>query len=43
MGALDAAASEYYNAETGLYVFESTGAQMTSEQKVEFWKEWVAK
>lgn len=41
--ALDAAASEYYNAETGLYVFESTGAQMTSEQKVEFWKEWVGK
>ena len=41
--ALDAAASEYYDAETGLYNFESTGAQMTSEQKVEFWKEWVSK
>lgn len=41
--ALDAAASEYYNAETGLYTFESTGAQMTSEQKVDFWKEWVNK
>jgi enolase len=41
--ALDAAASEYYDAESGLYKFESTGAQMTSEQKVEFWKEWVEK
>ena len=41
--ALDAAASEYYDAETGLYNFESTGVQMTSEQKVEFWKEWVSK
>ncbi len=41
--ALDAAASEYYNAETGLYTFESTGAQMNSEQKVAFWKEWVNK
>ncbi len=41
--ALDAAASEYYDNETGLYNFESTGVQMTSEQKVEFWKEWVAK
>ena len=41
--ALDAAASEYYDEETGLYNFESTGVQMTSEQKVEFWKEWVDK
>ena len=41
--ALDAAASEYYDAETGLYNFESTGVQMNSEQKVEFWKEWVSK
>lgn len=41
--ALDAAASEYYDDETGLYNFESTGVKMTSEEKVEFWKEWVAK
>ena len=41
--ALDAAASEYYDVETSLYNFESTGVQMTSEQKVEFWKEWVEK
>lgn len=41
--ALDAASSEYYNAETGLYTFESTGKQMNSEQKVQFWKEWCEK
>ncbi|MCJ8291240.1 MAG: phosphopyruvate hydratase [Flavobacteriales bacterium] len=41
--AIDAAASEYYDEETGLYNFESTGVKMTSEEKVEFWKEWVAK
>ncbi len=41
--ALDAASSEYYNATTGLYTFESTGQQMNSEQKVQFWKEWCEK
>lgn len=41
--ALDAAASEYYDKDTGKYIFESTGAQMTSVEKVEFWKEWTAK
>jgi len=41
--ALDAAASEYYDDEAGVYNFESTGVQMTSEEKVEFWKEWVSK
>lgn len=41
--ALDAASSEYYDAKTGLYTFESTGAKMNSEQKVAFWKEWVSK
>lgn len=41
--ALDAASSEYYNEETKKYVFESTGAEMTSAEKVEFWKEWCAK
>lgn len=41
--AIDAAASEYYDEETGLYNFESTGVKMTSVEKVEFWKEWVAK
>jgi enolase len=41
--ALDAAASEYYDKDAGKYIFESTGVQMTSLEKVEFWKEWVAK
>lgn len=41
--ALDAASSEFYNEEKGLYIFESTGEEKTSEQMVEFWKEWCAK
>lgn len=41
--ALDAAASEFYDKESGEYVFESTGERMTSEQMVEFWKDWSAK
>lgn len=38
--ALDAAASEFYDAEKGLYLFESTGEQMTGEELVGFWKKW---
>lgn len=41
--ALDAAASEFYDKEAGEYVFESTGERMSSEQMVEFWKDWSAK
>ncbi len=41
--ALDAAASEFYNKETGQYVFESTGDSMSSEQMVDFWKTWANK
>ncbi len=41
--ALDAASSEFYNAEKGLYIFESTGDQMTSSQMVDFWKDWTSK
>jgi enolase len=41
--ALDAASSEFYNAEKGLYLFESTGAQMTSAQMVDYWKDWSNK
>jgi enolase len=41
--ALDAASSEFYNAEKGLYIFESTGDQMTSSQMVDFWADWVKK
>jgi enolase len=41
--ALDAAASEFYNAETGLYEFESTGEKRTSTEMVGFWKDWRSK
>ena len=41
--ALDAASSEFYNKETGKYVFESTGSEMTSEEFVEYWKVWADK
>ena len=41
--ALDAAASEFYNAETGLYEFESTGEKRTSAEMVGFWKDWRIK
>ncbi|TNE71687.1 MAG: phosphopyruvate hydratase [Bacteroidetes bacterium] len=41
--ALDAASSEFYKSDSGLYVFESTGDQMTSEQMVDFWASWCAK
>lgn len=40
---LDAASSEFYNAEKGLYIFESTGDQMTSSEMVGFWKDWTSK
>lgn len=41
--ALDAASSEFYDEEKGLYIFESTGEEKTSEQMVEFWKDWCEK
>jgi enolase len=41
--ALDAASSEFYNAEKGLYLFESTGESMTSSQMVDFWADWCSK
>lgn len=41
--ALDAASSEYYDKENKVYVFESTGRKMTSEEKVAFWKDWCEK
>lgn len=41
--ALDAASSEFYNAEKGLYIFESTGDEMTSSQMVDYWKNWCQK
>lgn len=41
--ALDAASSEFYNADKGIYHFESTGADMTSEQMVDYWVNWCEK
>ncbi len=40
---LDAASSEFYNAEKGLYIFESTGDQMNSTQMVDYWADWCKK
>jgi len=41
--ALDAASSEFYDAEKGLYIFESTGDRMNSSEMVSFWKDWTSK
>jgi enolase len=41
--ALDAAASEFYDAKSNQYIFESTGDRMTGGQLVDFWKEWTEK
>lgn len=41
--ALDAASSEFYNAEKGLYLFESTGESRTSAEMVDYWANWCAK
>lgn len=41
--ALDAASSEFYNAEKGLYLFESTGESRTSTEMVDYWSDWCQK
>ena len=41
--ALDAASSEFYDTDKGIYHFESTGADMTSEQMVDYWVNWCEK
>ena len=41
--ALDAAASEFYDAKAGTYNFESTGDVMSSSDLVSFWSDWVSK
>ncbi|HRE76095.1 MAG TPA: phosphopyruvate hydratase [Flavobacteriales bacterium] len=41
--ALDAASTEFYNAEKGLYIFESTGKQMSSDEMVAYWADWAKK
>lgn len=39
--ALDPAASEFYEEETGLYHLRTEGKKLTSEEMVAFWKNWV--
>lgn len=42
--AMDAASSEFYDAETGLYTFKkSSGKVMSSEEMVAYWAEWAKK
>ena len=42
--AMDAATSEFYNKETGLYTFsKSDGRQLTSEEMADYWKTWIEK
>lgn len=41
--ALDAAATEFYDAKKKVYSFESTGKVMSSEEMVEYWANWVSK
>jgi enolase len=41
--ALDAASSEFYNAEKGLYLFESTGESRSSSELVDYWADWCKK
>lgn len=42
--AMDAAASEFYNSDTGMYEFhQSGGGNKTSEEMVDYWAEWTEK
>ncbi len=42
--ALDAASSEFYDKESGKYIFKhSTGEERSSAQMVEFWSDWVSR
>jgi enolase len=41
--ALDAASSEFYNADTKMYEFESTGDKKSSSDMVSYWKDWAKK
>ena len=42
--AMDAAASEFYDESSNLYVFKkSSGQKMTSAEMVDYWKKWIAK
>lgn len=39
--ALDPAASEFYEEDTGLYNLRTEGKKLTSEEMVDFWADWV--
>lgn len=39
--ALDPAASEFYEQDTGLYNLRTEGKKLSSEEMVQFWKNWV--
>lgn len=41
--ALDAASTEFYDAEKKLYLFESTGKKMSSDEMVAYWTDWTKK
>lgn len=41
--AFDAAASEFYDKKSGLYKFDSTGEERSSDEMVEFWADWRSK
>ena len=41
--AMDAASSEFYDAEKKVYAFASTGDQLNSADMVSYWADWVAK
>jgi enolase len=41
--ALDPAASEFYNEETGLYELKSNNKKLSSDDMVQYWSEWVKK
>jgi len=41
--ALDAASTEFYDSEKGLYRLDSTGDEMTSTQLVDMWGSWCSK
>lgn len=39
--ALDPAASEFYEKDTGLYNLRSEGKKLSSDEMIEFWKDWI--
>lgn len=41
--AMDAASSEMYHEEKQRYIFSSTGEELTADEMVNYWKDWVEK